>query len=105
MAIILARTCPRCRDYLAVVIGEPKGREKSQPITGRFAVCGYEIPWPLIPGYCSVSRPSNAKLILHTCLPHNDRECSYSKIRSHMLSRHQPTSLAVQRNKFCHPPV
>ena len=33
-----------CRNYFGVVIAEPQGREKSQPINGRGAKCGREIP-------------------------------------------------------------
>jgi hypothetical protein len=51
MAVILSRSCPRCRDYFAVVIAEQKGRRKSQPINGRCAFCGYKIQWRLLAGY------------------------------------------------------
>jgi hypothetical protein len=38
MAVHLGRTCPRCRDYFAVVIEEePKDRRKSRPVKGHCA--------------------------------------------------------------------
>jgi hypothetical protein len=53
MAVYLARTCPKCRNYFGVVIAELEGRGRSQPINGRCAACGYEIHWTLFPGYGS----------------------------------------------------
>ena len=46
----MARSCPRCRNYFGVVIGEPEGRRNIQLIYGRCAECGYEIAWALISG-------------------------------------------------------
>src|SRR5262245_54191609 len=54
MALYLARSCLRCRDYLAFVIAEPKGRRKSQPVTDRCAFYGYKIHWTLLSGYGSI---------------------------------------------------
>ena len=33
---------------LVEVIADPQGRGKSQPINGRYYICGYEIHWTLI---------------------------------------------------------
>src|SRR5262245_60630728 len=47
MAVYLARSCPRCWIYFAVVIEEPKSKNSAQPIRGHCAKCGYEIRWAL----------------------------------------------------------
>jgi len=56
MAVYLARSCPKCRNYFGVVIAERQGRGKPQPIHGRCATCGYEVNWTLFPGYGSNGR-------------------------------------------------
>jgi hypothetical protein len=55
MAVYLARSCPECRNYFGVVVAEPEGRGKPQPINDRCAACGYEIHWTLLPGHGSIS--------------------------------------------------
>jgi hypothetical protein len=45
MAVYLARSCPRCRNYFGIVIGEPKTEKNVQPIHGCCAKCGYEVNW------------------------------------------------------------
>jgi hypothetical protein len=44
----LARTCPICRSHFRVLIAEPKGEGKFQPIHGLCTRCGYQIAWALI---------------------------------------------------------
>ena len=56
MAVYLARSCPMCRSYFGIVIGEPKSENNVQPISGCCAKCGYEVNWTLLPGYGSISR-------------------------------------------------
>ena len=55
MTVSLARSCPRCRNYFGVVIAQPEGREKSQPINGRCNVFGYEIYSTLLTGYAQTA--------------------------------------------------
>ena len=58
MAIYLARNCPKCRDYLGVVIAKPNG-SGYQPVHGRCATCKYEISWALItPEFSQLESPS-----------------------------------------------
>jgi hypothetical protein len=45
MAVYLARSCPMCRNYLGVVIGEPKSEKNVRPIRGRCSYCGYVVNW------------------------------------------------------------
>ena len=59
--VILSRSCPRCRHYLAVVIAEPKGRRKSQSVTGRCVFCGYKIHWTLLAGYGNQSLKNSTR--------------------------------------------
>jgi hypothetical protein len=54
MAVYLARTCPKCRNYFGIVIGEPKSENNVQSIRGRCAKCGYEVNWTLFPGYGAI---------------------------------------------------
>ena len=42
---------PRCRVYLTVVIAEPKGRRKFQPVTVVVHSAIIKIHWTLVPGY------------------------------------------------------
>src|SRR5262245_19707926 len=57
MAVYLARSCPRCRDYFGVVIAETQGHAKPQSIHGRCAtkstgrVEGKEMHMTLSDGY------------------------------------------------------
>ena len=44
------------RNYFGVVIEEPQGRGKSQPINSRCAACGYEIHWTLLQVYGPIGR-------------------------------------------------
>jgi hypothetical protein len=48
MAVYLARSCPMCRDYFGVVIGESQSQSQVRPVRGRCANCGYQINWALI---------------------------------------------------------
>ena len=41
MAVYLARSGPRCRNFFGVVIAAPQGRGNSKPIKGRCATCGH----------------------------------------------------------------
>ena len=56
MAVYLARTCPKCRNYFGVVIREPAKQREIH--TRSFAKCGYEVNWTLLPGHGSIQQPS-----------------------------------------------
>jgi hypothetical protein len=43
MAKYIPRTCPRCRDYLAVIVSPCPTNDREYDINGFCAVCGYEI--------------------------------------------------------------
>jgi ribosomal protein S27AE len=47
MAKYLARSCPKCRSNLGIIIAE-RTEENVQAIRGQCAMCGYEIAWALI---------------------------------------------------------
>ena len=54
----LARKCPKCRDYLGVVVNQTPKSNGEYPINAFCAVCGYELKgWRLIAGR---KRPDNA---------------------------------------------
>lgn len=44
MAKYLARACPRCGDYLGIVISEPQRSATELPIRGACMSCGYRLP-------------------------------------------------------------
>ena len=44
MARYLARRCPKCNDYLGVVVPEPKAPDREAPIKAVCLRCGYELP-------------------------------------------------------------
>jgi hypothetical protein len=48
MAVYLARSCPKCRNYLGIVIAGPKNKGSVQSIRGRCNTCGYEVNWTLL---------------------------------------------------------
>jgi len=47
MAKYLARSCPKCRGYLGIVIAEADN-DNVKPISAYCTTCGYEIAWALI---------------------------------------------------------
>lgn len=49
MAKYLARTCPRCGDYLGVVVPEVEDTPKTN-ISAVCASCGYELRWTVVEG-------------------------------------------------------
>lgn len=49
MSQFIARTCPRCREYLYVTIVHPTPESRELPISAWCAVCSYELKgWRLI---------------------------------------------------------
>ena len=49
MARYLEKTCPKCRDYLGLVIHE-SGTSKELPVIGKCMRCKYEFHWSLVRG-------------------------------------------------------
>ena len=42
MAKYIPRTCPQCRDYLAVIVSPWLTNDREYDVNGFCAVCGYE---------------------------------------------------------------
>ena len=50
MAKYLYRSCPKCKDYLGVVVPEPPEPVKEVPIDARCLKCGFKLLWKVILG-------------------------------------------------------
>jgi len=50
MAKYLYRTCPKCKDYLGVVVPEPSEPMEEVPIDAHCAVCGFKLSLAVILG-------------------------------------------------------
>ncbi len=46
----LYRTCPKCKDYLGVVVRDPPEPEREVPIDAHCVVCGFKLGWRLVLG-------------------------------------------------------
>ena len=55
MAKYLSRTCPKCKDYLGVVVPEPPEPVKEIPIDARCLRCGFKLAWKVVMGRKSIS--------------------------------------------------
>ncbi len=44
------RTCPKCKDYLGVVVRDPPESKREVPIDAHCVVCGFKLGWRLILG-------------------------------------------------------
>jgi len=58
MAKYLARSCPRCNDYLGIVMRKPARNSPLQAINGRCLMCGYRLAWLVVRGRKGTSRKS-----------------------------------------------
>src|SRR5262245_50068534 len=58
MARYLARSCPRCNDYLGIVMRKPARNSPLQAINGRCLACGYRLAWLVVRGRKGISRKS-----------------------------------------------
>ena len=56
MSKYLARTCPKCNDYLGVVIPQPKEPVRQIPINATCLRCGYKLPWKVVMSKKGVGR-------------------------------------------------
>ena len=54
MAKYLAHTCPRCNDYLGVVVPEPPEPVTEVPIDARCLRCGFQLAWKVVTGGKSI---------------------------------------------------
>ncbi len=46
----LYRDCPKCKDYLGVVVRDPPGPKSEIPIDAHCVVCGFKLGWRLVLG-------------------------------------------------------
>jgi len=50
MSRYLARTCPKCKNYFAVVIPVPLDGSKEVPINANCLKCGFKLAWKMVQG-------------------------------------------------------
>ena len=50
MTKYLYRTCPKCKDYLGVVVRDPPGPKREIPIDAYCVVCGFKLDWKVVLG-------------------------------------------------------
>ena len=50
MAKYLYRSCPKCKDYLGVVVPEPPEPVRDVPIDARCLRCGFKLAWKVLMG-------------------------------------------------------
>ncbi len=46
----LYRTCPKCKDYLGVVVRDPPGPKREITIDAYCVVCGFKLDWKVVLG-------------------------------------------------------
>ena len=54
MARYLYRTCPKCKDYLGVVVPEPPEPVTEVPIDAHCLRCGFKLAWKVVTGGKSI---------------------------------------------------
>ncbi len=52
----LYRTCPKCKDYMGVVVRDPHEPMREVPIDAHCVVCGFKLGWRLVLGKRSSSK-------------------------------------------------
>ena len=52
----LYRTCPKCKDYLGVVVRDPPGPKRELPIDAYCVLCGFKLDWKVIVGVSNYVR-------------------------------------------------
>ncbi len=50
MTKYLYRTCPKCKDYLGVVVRDPPGPKSEIPIDAYCCRCGFKLAWRVFLG-------------------------------------------------------
>ena len=91
MAKYLYRTCPKCNDYLGVVVPEPPEPAKEVLIDARCLRCGFKLDWKVVMGKGSSLRSAYTALLLLTVFAVSYLAlCSLSAVASHksLLMRH-----------------
>jgi len=58
----LYRTCPKCKDYMGVIVPDPPESKREVPIDAHCVVCGFKLGWRLVLGKRSYSKLT--KLVL-----------------------------------------
>ncbi len=58
----LYRTCPKCKDYMGVIVPDPPESTREVPIDAHCVVCGFKLGWRLVLGKRSSSK--STKLVL-----------------------------------------
>ncbi len=58
----LYRTCPKCKDYMGVVVPDPPGPMSEIPIDAHCVVCGFKLGWKLVLGKRSSSKSTKLAL-------------------------------------------
>jgi len=58
MTKYLYRTCPKCKDYLGVIVPDPPQSKREVPIDARCVVCGFKLEWRLVLGGGQIRRGS-----------------------------------------------
>ena len=56
MAQYLYRTCPKCKDYLGVVVRDPPESKREVPIDAHCVVCGFKLGWKVVLGNMELER-------------------------------------------------
>ncbi len=54
----LYRTCPKCKDYMGVVVPDPPDSKREAPIDAHCVVCGFKLGWRLVLGGGQIRRGS-----------------------------------------------
>ncbi|MCZ6621947.1 MAG: hypothetical protein O7C72_08635 [Deltaproteobacteria bacterium] len=62
----LYRTCPKCGDYLGVVVCDPPEPKREIPIDAHCVVCGFKLNWRVILGKKSPLWSASTVLLLFT---------------------------------------
>ncbi len=56
MTKYLYRTCPKCKDYLGVVVRDPPEPKREIPIDAYCCRCGFKLLWKVIVGVSNYVR-------------------------------------------------
>ena len=62
MVKYLYRTCPKCKDYLGVVVRDPPEQKREVPIDVHCVMCGFKLGWKLVLGKRSSSKSTKLAL-------------------------------------------
>lgn len=50
MVRYLYRSCPRCNEYVGIIVREPGRNTPLQTVNGHYVRCGYRLAWIVIRG-------------------------------------------------------